>query len=136
LWSNKKNKNAAMIFSRWVETRVVGAEAEIDRRWMLIDASDLDNQLTAAPTGAALTDIVNTMQQRGNAALSAQNDLALTKAEVSKTASKAMYRRDFDVGDIITVTGDYNESAPMQITEYVEIEDENGRSGTPTLALL
>lgn len=136
LWSNKKNKNAAMIFSRWVETRVVGAEAEIDRRWMLVDASDLDNQLSAAPVGAALDDLIAAMQQKGIAALAARNDVALTKAEVSKTANKATYRRDFDVGDIITVSGDFNVSAPMQISEYVEIEDENGRSGYPTLTLL
>jgi hypothetical protein len=60
----------------------------------------------------------------------------LTKAEVSKDTNQGAYRTDFNVGDIITVHGDYNETSVMRISEYVEIEDENGRTGYPTLTML
>lgn len=133
LWSNKKLKNAALISGRWVETVVIPAATKYARRWMLVDASDLDDKLSAAPTGAALTAMIASMQQRGISELAAQKDIALTKAEVSKNATKAVYRTDFDVGDIITVQGDYSETASMRVSEFVEIEDENGSIGYPTL---
>lgn len=136
LWSIKKLKNTALVSGRWVETLVTTAETGYDRLMMPVDASDIDNQYSVAPTGTDLIDVVDAMQQRGISALSAQNEVAITKVEVSKDANKATYRRDFDVGDIITVNGDYNESSSMRISEYVEIEDENGESGHPTLSVL
>lgn len=136
LWSNKAKKNAAMVVSRWVETRVVTADVEYDRRWMIVEATDVDQNFNDAPVGTDLDDIVAILQQRGIEALATQNDIALTKAEVSKNANKAAYRRDFDVGDYITVSGSYNESSIMQISEYVEIEDETGGSGYPTLTVI
>lgn len=136
LWSNKKAKNAALISGRWVTTTVIGPETGINRRWMPVDASDLDNNLSAAPTGGALTSIVNAMQRRGMEALAAQGDVALTKAEVSKDTNKAAYRKDFDVGDLITVNGSFNETSVMRVSEYVEIEDETGGTGYPTLTVV
>jgi Siphovirus ReqiPepy6 Gp37-like protein len=136
LWSNKKLKNTALVTGRWVETLVTTTATEYNRRMMVIEASDIDNQYTVAPAGADLTAVVAAMQQRGAAYLAAQNDIALTRAEVSKNASKAVYRKNFDVGDLITVSGDYNANAKMRVSEYVEIEDENGKSSYPTLTML
>ena len=136
LWSNKKLKNSALVSGRWVETVVNTAASKYDRRMMLVSASDLDESFESAPTGTDLTNTIAAMQQRGIAALAAQNDIALTKAQVSKDATKAQYRTDFDVGDIITVHGDYSESSSMRVSEYVEIEDENGMSGHPTLSAI
>lgn len=136
LWSNKSLKNTAMVIGRWVETLVTTTATEYARRMMLVDASDVDNQFTDAPTGTDLDGVVATMQQRGISALAAQNEVALTRAEVSRNATKAVYRRNFDVGDLITVSGDYNENATMRVSEYVEIEDENGKSSYPTLTVV
>lgn len=133
LWSNKLYKNAAYISGKWVETVLKFAEAEYDRRMMQVDASDIDNAYETAPVGAELDAVVAQMQQRGLEALAAQNEIALTKAEVSKETNQSAYRKDFNVGDLITVQGDYNETSTMRISEYVEIEDENGRLGYPTL---
>lgn len=136
LWSDKTEFNAALISGRWVETRVVGAETLGERRWMMVDASDIDQNYDVAPVGATLATIVAAMQQRGREALAAQNDLAITKAEVSKNAQKSKYRRDFNVGDLITVNGSYNETTTMRVSEYVEIEDKSGSISYPTLSLL
>jgi hypothetical protein len=136
LWSNKKLKNTAVIIGRWVETIVTTGFANFARRVMLVEASDMDNSYSVAPTGTDLANVIAAMQQRGYAALAAQNEVSLTKAEVSKDNTKALYRTDFDVGDIIMVNGDYNESSTMRISEYVEVEDENGRSGYPTLTMV
>lgn len=133
LWSNKKQRNAILVSGRWVETAVVPAETETFRRWTTLDAADIDNNLEAAPVGAALDAIVASMQQRGREALARLNDIALQKVEVSKESQKARFRVDFDVGDIVSVSGAFNESTVMRITEYVEIEDETGSSRYPTL---
>lgn len=135
LWSNKLLKNAALVSGKWIETMVVGVDAQFDRRVMHVNASDVDETYSAAPVEPDLTNVINAMQQRGLEALAAQTEVALTKAEVSKEATKSTYRTDFDVGDLVTVSGDYNETSKMRITEYVEVEDENGVSGYPTLAI-
>lgn len=135
LWSNKKVKNCALVSGRWVETFVNTTKEGYERRMMHVDASDIDNAYSEAPTGGDLTQVVNAMNQRGIAALAAQTDVALTKAEVSRQAVKTVYRTDFDVGDLITVSGDYNETAVNRISEYVEIEDETGKSAYPTLSM-
>lgn len=135
LWSNKKLKNTAYVSGKWVETLVTTPATGYDRRMMFVDASDLDQDLEVAPSGAALTAMIASMQQRGIQALAKQKEIALTKAEISKQATKAQYRKDFNVGDLITIHGNYNESSIMRITEYVEIEDETGFNAYPTLSI-
>lgn len=136
LWSNKKLKNAALLSGKWVENVILTADAKYNRRMMLVDTSDLDGSLTEIPTGDVLDYILAAMYQRGLQALAAQRDLALTKAEVSRENTRSVYRRDFNVGDLVTVSGDYNETAKMRVSEYVEIEDETGQSAYPTLSLI
>lgn len=136
LWSNKKLRNCALVSGRWLETLVDSAATNYDRRMMYVEAADIDNSYPSEPTGADRTAVLNAMQQRGQEALAAQNEVALTNAEVSRNAIKAVYRVDYNVGDIITVHGDYDESSIRRISEYVEIEDETGQSGYPTLAMI
>lgn len=134
LWSNKHLKNAALVAGKWVEVMVKNiALKEYDRRFMRVDGKDIDGDFTTTPTGADYTNVVNAMTQRGTEALSNQNEIAITKAEVAKAAVKYTYRKDYNVGDLITVSGDYNEISVMRISEYVEIEDETGEYGYPTL---
>ena len=136
LWSRRKLKNAAFISGKWVATTYTTAPTKANRRVMYIDASDLDQGFTTAPTGAWLSAIISTMQQRGQDAIAAQTDIALTKADIARQGASAVYRRDFDVGDIIYISGDYDEGANMRVTEYVESEDNTGESGYPTLSLI
>lgn len=134
-WTNRLMKNAALVTGRYVETIIYGTQTDYDRRVMFIDASDIDGSLTAAPTGTALTDIRAKMTIRGTTALKAQKQVALVNAEVSST-SAYKYRTDYDIGDLVMVSGNYGEIAKMRVVEYVEIEDENGESGHPTLSVV
>lgn len=134
LWSNKKLKNAAVINGKWLQTCIFPTEAGIERRWIIVDASDIDGQFASYDEAIVYaTEMDFNMKLRGYEVLNAQKDVALTKAEVSKNANKAGYRTDFDVGDIITVTGNYSETTTKRISEYVEIEDEEGQRSYPTL---
>lgn len=136
LWSNKHLKNSALVSGKWVEVRVDSlADTEYNRRMMYIEATDIDEAFSEPPTSTDLMNAIVKMEQRGMMFLAAQREIALTRAEVSREANTAAYRSDFNVGDLITVHGDYNETSVMRVSEYVEIEDENGKSGYPTLTM-
>lgn len=136
LWSNKKRKTAALVTGRWVQVMVGGSNSGFDKRVMTIDGSDIDGSFSSAPTGTDLTNVQTLMTNRANAILSSQNDVVIIKPEMSKTLSRYSYRNDYRVGDIVTVIGNYGISSAMRVIEYVEIEDENGEMGYPTLAVI
>lgn len=131
----KTLKNAALVTGKWVEVAVIPAATGYNRRWMFINASDIDQAQTVAPGDPTLTAIRNSMIQRGNDALMAQTLLELSKAELTKEATKAVYRVDYDVGDLITIVGDYSTTTTRRVTEYVEIEDASGERSYPTLEI-
>jgi Siphovirus ReqiPepy6 Gp37-like protein len=76
------------------------------------------------------------MYTLGKAALARMNDVAITKVEISDQRDSWTYRKDFNIGDIIAVQGNYNATANMRVTEYVEMEDESGAKSYPTLSFL
>ena len=133
LFSDKKMKNSAVVLGRYVNTVYDTPGATRDkRRSMIVDGDDIDGHLSAAPSGAALTDIVNKMQVRARQALESQNRVTLTRTDLSDT-SRYEFRKNFDVGDLISLDGNFGQIAVMRVVEYVEIQDENGESGHPTL---
>lgn len=136
LWSNKNLKTSALVTGKWVQTIVnLPGFPYYDRRMMEVDGSDLDDQYDEGTAAFVQSVIEADLKKRGREALKKQKDINLTKAETSKRTIDSRYRVDFDVGDIVTVVGDYNESTLMRITEFVEIEDENGSVSYPTLNL-
>lgn len=132
LWSNKKLKNAALITSKWVQTVVLPTQTGYARRMMYIDASSIDQDLTSVPTGTALTDLISELQDIGRDSLNSQLDISFSKPQLAKDAIKPIYRTDYNVGDLVSVAGDYREIEIMRVIEYVEIEDESGNEGYPT----
>lgn len=136
LWSNKNVKTAALVTGRWLERVVKFDPSGYNRRMMFIDASDLDGAYSEAPTGTIKDNILLSMFIRGVIAIASQNDVVLVKAEPEKNSQVYKYREDYSVGDIITINGPYHDSVKMRVSEYVEIEDENGESGYPTFSVL
>lgn len=135
LFSGKKIKNSAMVTGRWVQTIVdTGAVSKYRRRFMPVDANDIDGQFAAMPTGGALTLVLAAMQIRGKQALKAQNAVAITRTDISNLP-KFTYRKDYNIGDMVTLDGNFGQSAACRVIEYVEIDDENGSSGHPTLGI-
>jgi hypothetical protein len=74
------------------------------------------------------------MSARGRAAIKGQSNITITQADVSNT-TMYQYRRDYNIGDLVSIDGNFGQTAVMRVIEYAEIEDENGNSGHPTLAL-
>jgi hypothetical protein len=137
LWSNKANKTSILVKGKWLEIVIDGSETGYSRRNTVLDVSFLDEQYSAIPTaGTVRDDIYARMVTLGNAALARMNDVAITKVEISDQRDGWTYRKDFNIGDIIAVQGNYNATANMRVTEYVEMEDESGAKSYPTLAFL
>jgi hypothetical protein len=134
-FSIKKLKTQARVIGQWVQTIVNPTGAtRYNRRTMVVDASDLDEQLDAYPSGGTLTSIISKMQTRGRQALKSQNNVSIVQADVSEN-SDLRYRRDYNLGDLVTVDGDYGAAAVFRVIEYAEADDETGSSGHPTLAI-
>jgi hypothetical protein len=134
LFTDKKRKTAALVVGRYIFVIVSQGPNNYDRREMIVSADDIDGHLTAPPTGSALTTVMNKMITRGRQALASQNQIVISRTDISNLTNY-QYRRDFNVGDFVSLDGNYGEIVVMRVTEYVEIEDENGESGHPTLAI-
>jgi Siphovirus ReqiPepy6 Gp37-like protein len=134
LFSQKNQKNSAIVVSRYCWTAVDLGPFKYDRRIMIVDASDLDDNLTAPPAGAALTTLLNKMAVRGRQTLKSQQYVTIGAADVSNI-SKYRFRMDYNLGDLVMLDGNYGNIVVVRVVEYAEIEDENGYSGHPTLSL-
>jgi len=136
LWTNKTLKNVALVTGRWLETVVqVGTPTGIDRRVMFVDASDIDQNFESAPIGTDKDDVLEHLRVRGEMLLAGQRQFMITRADISKK-TKYEYRRDYGIGDIITVQSNYGDVTPMRVTEYTEIQDINGETGHPSFGVL
>jgi hypothetical protein len=133
LFSNKNFKTAALVIGRYVQATWTGGVG-YGMRQVIIDGQDLDGHLNAAPSGTDLVGVTNRMRQRALTYLANQNEINIARADIAKT-DPYRYRKDYNLGDLVTVAANYGEQAVMRIVEYVEIEDEGGESGHPTFAL-
>jgi hypothetical protein len=133
LWSNKSSKNSILVTSNWSQV-MVKAGAGYSRRVTIIDASDIDEHIKDPPDQTVRWQIENNLTNRGYAVLKSMNQISLSKAQAAKNSKKYVYRKHFNVGDIVLIDGLFNESASMRVTEYVEIFDKDGSSQYPTLS--
>lgn len=134
-WTNRKLKNDVLVVGRYIETRVSdGSISDYDRRTLVVDASDIDGWRDAAPTGTALTNTLNRMVTRGRQALRKQKERNIVRADVAPI-SRFEYRKDYNIGDLVTVSGEDGIRQSMRVTEHAEIIDGTGFSSHPTLEL-
>jgi len=136
LWTNKTFKTAAMVVGRWVSTTYRLPGSKYNRRWMIVDGRDIDEQFESTPWSSDLTYVTQMMEARALSAILSQRGLALSRAEQDPESVRWRYREDYNLGDVVTVRGDYDQTLQMQVVEHVEIEDETGESSYPTFSPL
>ena len=135
LFSNKNLYTSALVLGQYVAVVVDdGISTKYDRRIMMVDGTDIDGHFDKLPTGTDMTNVQYGLTVRGYLALVNQKDINIMQTDMSKTA-KYQYRKHFNVGDLISLDGNYGQLEPFRIVEYAEAEDENGESGHPTLAI-
>lgn len=136
LYTRRKTYTAALVQTKWIEVRVIlYGGTGFNRRWLFVDAQDIDDHRENAPTGAALDRIKARAKTRGKRELRKARPKRLVTADVSPD-TQYQYRTHYQCGDIVKVLANFDESTKMRVVEYAEIEDENGVTEHPTLELL
>lgn len=134
LWSNRLKKTSCLVYSRYFAIMVHGPETGYARRVMTLDAKDLDEQYDTLPTGGTQTRILAALRSRGRSALAKKNAVALASVQLNDKDHTYKFRKDYNLGDYVSVYGEYNASTSLQVTEHVEIDDVNGSISYPTLS--
>jgi len=139
LFSNKTFADSAFMFSTWTSTFVISYSNPLGnygQSMVVIDCTDLDEHHETLPTSGERTTLRADMVTRANKQLAANNHTVISNVEIAQNTLRHKYRRDYNIGDIVGVSGDYNASTTMRVTEYVEIEDETGEKNYPTLSAI
>jgi hypothetical protein len=93
----------------------------MDRRVMLVDAT------TSGITTA------DTIKLEGATSLSKANETAKFDGALNPDLSLYTYGVDYNLGDIVTMAGDYGLNTKSRVTEYIRSEDNRGKKSYPTL---
>ena len=137
LWSTKKLKNVVLVTSTYFQYfgQLPGDNSwQFDKRFMALDASDIDRMLTAVPPVQDQNTYFMKLYSRGIQALQDQKKVTITRADISPL-SNYVYRRDYGLGDLVLLDGSFGVTSTMRVIEHVEIQDETGTSGHPTLSV-
>jgi Siphovirus ReqiPepy6 Gp37-like protein len=100
----------------------------LDRRIMYVEANDIVGPF---PTPNA-NDVVSARAQSG---LDEHQEISLMQATISKTANPK-FKIDYDVGDLVTVFGEFSVAQIMRVIEHVLTVDKEGMRGFPSLSIM
>lgn len=135
LWTNKNYATTMIIeggrFVTYVED---STKTKMNRRIGFMDASDIEGRYPNPPSVGDISWINGDMQVRGFEELANRKQLSMAQADISPFTNY-IYRRDYNMGDLVMLDGNFGAIQKMRVIEYVEIEDENGNSAHPTLIL-
>lgn len=131
LWSKKTYKNIAYINTKFgtIQTLapwVAGAGDEMDRRVLYIQAEDKED-------GVSEADYLDTITDKAEAELEKYRRRIWFQGEVIPDGPYK-YKRDYDLGDKVTLKGDYNVKEVMRVIENIRTQDFEGDRDQPTLA--
>lgn len=148
LFSSKRYKNVAYVLSSTTAADDVYVYSDgfspslgfgTSRRVMIVDP-ELDQILQnpdpeGDPIVMPLADYVKALEQKGRYALARQRPVRLFDGTV-QAGSKFKYRRDYNLGDLVTLRGRGGVETDVYVSEYVRTEDARGDFGFPTFAQL
>jgi Siphovirus ReqiPepy6 Gp37-like protein len=131
LWSIKNYKNYAQIAAHetarlYKHKDVAGTPTGLNRRTMYVEADKIYGSFE--PPSA--TDSIAATAQ---GALDEHKMISLLQATVSMTA-KPKFKINYDVGDLVTVFGEFSTQQTMRVTEHILTIDEKGMRGFPALS--
>lgn len=93
----------------------------INRRVMLVDVTSSGFEQ------------LSLLQSEMTQALSLARETALFDGTINEDLSPYIYNRDYFLGDIVSLVGDYGLSERARVTEYIRSLDQNGYKAFPTL---
>jgi len=133
LWSIRGYKNYAQVtahdYARIYQSRDVGSTLSgLNRRVMYVPANDIEGNYSPGTS----TDAIST---RGQSEIDMHKQLALLQAKIATTA-RPKFKIDYDVGDLVTVFGEFSTAQTMRVTEHILTIDKNGLRGYPSLSVV
>lgn len=113
-------------------TKAQDVPKQLDRREMFVDARDLQSK---KDDGTTMTEAeyAELLRSRGKEKLFETQTIEGLSGEVDTTL-QFVYRRDWDLGDVVSIENEYGLAATARILEVVEVDDENGYRITPTFS--
>lgn len=124
-WKNTDQVNAA---ADSLEVNNGQSYSGLNRRVTYLDGSQI-------ATGSVGPELTNIMKNLGTVDLAKQLETALFSGEVSRQLG-SRYGKDYFLGDIVKLTGDYGLSQFVRISEFIRSEDNNGEKAYPTFTSL
>lgn len=97
------------------------------------DAGDLTEYYSETPSLAELVDVYDVLKLNSDAVMYNEKKMTIIDAKVSKNA-KYKYKKDYNIGDLVYVSGNYDAATVMRVTEHAYVLDETGESSIPTLS--
>jgi hypothetical protein len=79
------------------------------------------------------TEYLNALEQKAAVYLGKHRRTVLTDGRASESIPY-VYKRDYGLGDRVTLIGEHGFEADMYISEYIRTQDRSGESGHPTLS--
>lgn len=130
--SIKGYKNYALIaahtYSREYESPELFEEADgLDRRMIYVEADDIEGSFPS-PSDVDVVGI------RAQSVLDQHRKTSLLQATIAKTA-KPKFKVDYDVGDLVTVFGEFGVTETMRVSEHILTVDKKGMQGYPSLII-
>lgn len=104
--------------------RSVSAISGMDRRVILVDG-----------TSSGASDI-NALAEQGKTSLSEAKETAMFDGAINQDISPYVYGRDYFLGDVVKLVGDYGLDEKARVTEYIRSIDKTGVKSYPTLATI
>lgn len=131
--SIRKKRNYAQISgktaTRLYRDRNLGVDLTgLDRRVIYEEASDLEGAFSPPSD----TDELASRAQR---VIDSRRTLSIMQATISENA-KPKYKFDYDIGDVVTVFGDFNVTSAMRVTEHILTIDKDGIKTFPSLSAI
>lgn len=105
----------------------IGDSEGFDRYELFVDANDISSNNGEI----SLTDYNNLLIERGNEKIAENTFVESYTGEVETTLTY-VYKKDYDLGDIVETVNEYSMEATPRIIEIIESENENGLRVVPT----
>ena len=105
----------------------IGDSEGFDRYELFVDANDISSN----DGEISLTDYNKLLIERGNEKITENTFVESYTGEVETTLTY-VYKKDYDLGDIVETVNEYGMEATPRIIEIIESENENGLRVVPT----
>lgn len=131
-WSHKDSKNYATVAAKsftheYRQRDLLSDVTGLLRRRLYIETPELDGAYVFGSTDGVVS-------SRAQNELSLHPQITLLQGVISKTA-KAKFKIHYDIGDLVTVFGEFGVSQPMRVTEHILTKDSAGIKGYPSLTI-